>query len=689
VHVAVDAEFTLRRRRHARCKTPRRSNHAGDEFMIASNRCFAVLITAIVAGCSSATPTDTSKGDTAPTLAEAQATRKSHDLEAWRKDMARTAHPYDGCFKATHPSTIWVEVPCVKAPAIPYLPKVVGEDVGNLSGDVSPAVSGTSITWADGTFPQANVGSSNSAYSLQINSNPMPNTPLGSLALCAGASDPSSCRGWEQFVYASEYIGDPDVVFIQYWLLNYNNPCPSGWTGSQNNCFTNSDNAAAVPDQPLSNLGNLKLTATAGSSDQVTLSANGTLYSVSQASKFGLNSRWTTAEFNVFGNGEGSQVSFNPGSTVVVRTETSTASGTRREPANSGQSFTGETNNLTVVAGSVCLFGGDHPGIQFMESNAAGATPPTCPSLLASPISFPAGTDYTYYVDISGNLVGQSSNTALRPSTCTVSGPLPASLNMPYGPAPNIRYSMPWNTPAGTKFVETISCDNGQSAQQTITAQTAAISASPATVKVLVNGCATAQYSGTTINWADSSEATCAPVPPAAPWGITSTLPSGIQASSASQGAGEYFKFCDSSGKLQNFDVQVTAVGCNETAVTDVHVEVVSCVPKTSCGNSCQSAMPDGCGGTIDCAGSCTGGTTCTAPQGTTAGLLCCEPGQYIPAGGTACKCINGGTWSSTLKTCVQAGCPIGEAPCTCGNGAHTCTKTSQACFTFCNSQPF
>src|SRR5262249_25061701 len=153
------------------------------------------------------------------------------------------------------------------------------QDVGGTNGDVAAQVSNTTITWAEGLFPQVTGVTSNPSYSLQLNSNFLNNIPVGSVPPCAGAKNPSACQGWEQFIYSSTTLNS---AFIQYWLINYNNPCPAGWTTSGGNCFINSANAAPVPSQPLSNLGNLTLTGTAGASDTVTLAVNGSLYSVSQ-----------------------------------------------------------------------------------------------------------------------------------------------------------------------------------------------------------------------------------------------------------------------------------------------------------------------------------------------------------------------------------------------------------------------
>ena len=71
------------------------------------------------------------------------------------------------------------------------------------------------------------------------------------------------------------------------------------------------------------------------------------------------------AEFNVFGNGVGTQAAFNIGSSISVRT--SIDDGTTNAPTCVNESETAETNNLTLV-GSCAAVGGASPSIAFAES---------------------------------------------------------------------------------------------------------------------------------------------------------------------------------------------------------------------------------------------------------------------------------------------------------------------------------
>jgi hypothetical protein len=245
--------------------------------------------------------------------------------------------------------------------------------VGN-GNDFSAEVSGTT-SWAEGSFPKVtNVtsetdGSVNN-YALQLNTN-----MFSGASLCSGASSPANCQGWQQFIYA------PGTAFMQYWLINYVNACPSGWMTYGPDCFKNS-NGVSVPSEPVTNLANLTLIGQAGSSDTVFMSTGtGTLYAVSAGTVVNLNSHWQSAEFNVVGNANASEAVFNSGASIVVQTLTNSVVPTNSAPTCQSAGFTAETNNLNLTPGSCCPVGGTSPGIQFMESNATGATAQSCPLL--------------------------------------------------------------------------------------------------------------------------------------------------------------------------------------------------------------------------------------------------------------------------------------------------------------------
>src|SRR5262249_2060025 len=143
-------------------------------------------------------------------------------------------------------------------------------------------------------------------------------------------------------------------------------------------CWKNSTSAASVPAEPVTSLGAMTLTGTAGGSDSVVMSVgDGILYRMAQSSVLGLDAGWTTSQFNGYGNANGTVATFNSGATIAVQILTDGAGVTGASCATGA--YTGESSNLSVLADSCCVLGGSQPGILFTESNASGATAARCP----------------------------------------------------------------------------------------------------------------------------------------------------------------------------------------------------------------------------------------------------------------------------------------------------------------------
>lgn len=301
-----------------------------------------------------------------PSLAAAAAPAASSDAqlrEGWRTVMAHKPVPQEGCFKADYPSTDWARVACTAAPNRPYVPRHGhrGYTVGN-GNDYSAVVTGL-VSSAVGSFPtvsglKSETGYNNqpNTYSLQVNSQFFTTT------VCNGATNPSSCLGWQQFVYSNS-----GVAFMQYWLINYGSPCPSGgWMAYSGDCYRNSA-AVSTPTQVITQLGNLKLSGSAvsGGIDTFVFTTASSAYSVTgRDSVVNLAKAWNAAEFNVVGDGGGSAAKFNRGTSLTVKialTDGLTAAPTCQ--ANDGT--TGETNNLTL--GSCSVSGGSTPSVTFTE----------------------------------------------------------------------------------------------------------------------------------------------------------------------------------------------------------------------------------------------------------------------------------------------------------------------------------
>jgi hypothetical protein len=288
--------------------------------------------------------------------AEAQA------RESWRESIVQAEMPGDGCFFASYPDTKWLPVECTAAPDHPFVPRhgrAAADTVGN-GNDYAAEVSGL-MSRSVGSFPTIKGVTSETGlagandYSLQLNSDFM---------TTAACESHSGCLAWAQFVYSSS----EEVAFMQFWLINFGAPCPTGWHSYEGDCYRNSA-AVTVPDVLVTALNTVKLAgkAVAGGKDILTFTVGTTAHSVTaNDSVVDLASAWQASEFNVIGDGGGSEAVFNKGSSIRVRLEV--INGTTTAPtclADAGT--TGETNNLNLRACTAT--GGTTPFIAFTESN--------------------------------------------------------------------------------------------------------------------------------------------------------------------------------------------------------------------------------------------------------------------------------------------------------------------------------
>ena len=294
--------------------------------------------------------------------------RQAAEREAWRRALLTTPRPSNGCFTAVFPEREWRPEPCKLAtPHKAYLPNagVISrvDTVGGSGPDFTATVTGH-ISQSEGSFDSATGITSSGAYTLQLN------TDFFKTTACSGSSGGmnGTCRGWEQFVYTSD-----GSAFIQYWLIQWgpggsmcptprHSACDGSHVFSDGWCpFTLSDgfvycavNAGSEPSgvssKSLSAVGSLKLSgaaASGGANDSIIFTDSGTPHTASGDNRFSdLGSQWQQAEFNVFGDGGGSQVAFNSGANLRVRNEV--LSGTNTGPGCSLKSFTAESSNLTL-----------------------------------------------------------------------------------------------------------------------------------------------------------------------------------------------------------------------------------------------------------------------------------------------------------------------------------------------------
>ena len=241
-------------------------------------------------------------------------------------------------------------------------------------------------------------GQSSNEFTLQLNTNSF------RAARCNNAPS-SSCMGEEQFVFTNSQCQTDDFyphspskacVYIEYWLQGYGtrSGCPSPFklTDKPGYCVVNSTNYTPVPPQVLTNslLESLQLTGEVApaqltlagepvkvtgqvTQDKVTLTIGSTSYSALGDNIFpelgSSPNSWTFSEFNIFGDGHGSQAVFNSGTTLLVRTAVN--SGTTSAPRCNGSGNTLESNNLSLL-GTCSQVGGPSPAIVFPESLASG-----------------------------------------------------------------------------------------------------------------------------------------------------------------------------------------------------------------------------------------------------------------------------------------------------------------------------
>ncbi|WP_157740189.1 VWD domain-containing protein [Micromonospora auratinigra] len=366
----------------------------------------------------------------------ADAAPSSAGLKAWQSEITKVPQPSArGCFTADYPRLAWHRTSCAAAPDLPMTPKhsirplVVGS--GN---DISAQAPSGFISESSGTFenivnvtsessPIANAGPPVAdAYTLQIN------TDFFASTACAGSPNPG-CRGWEQFVYAND--GSSGLVFIQYWLLQYNAACPAGgwtqfsFTGDPDiYCYRNSPGATPVPDQPITNLGALRLTGTvSASSDSATLFVGATAYTAGGSNSVNAAAGWTVSEFNVFGYGGnadgGGQATFNSGASLNVRTRI-TYGGTAA-PVCAAQGFTGETNNLDFGTPAPS-FTPPGPAVVFVENTTGGAATNCAAATVVGDTHQHTFAGLLYDFQASGDFVEAQAGSGFEVQTRKVSG---------------------------------------------------------------------------------------------------------------------------------------------------------------------------------------------------------------------------------------------------------------------------
>jgi hypothetical protein len=296
--------------------------------------------------------------------------REEKAKEEWQKQISKVPVPKKGCFTANYPDKQWKEVPC--GPPSKY-PNTVGGSIGN---DVGPQVTPALISSATGSFdsvtpstiaetgPWGGNSSVANAFTIQMN------TRFFTTSVCAGHA---GCQGWQQFIYSQNQCNGP-CVFMEYWLINFGSPCPSGpWLQSGSSCFFNSASTGA-PAITAAQLKNTTLTGTAqGGTDTVVLTSPGGAATATGADTvLNLENVWDTVDFIVSGDCCSTQANFSAATTLIQRI--TVTDGSNKKPVCSTQASTGETNNLSFGPVAPAASGAG-PALVYSESSSGGLGP--------------------------------------------------------------------------------------------------------------------------------------------------------------------------------------------------------------------------------------------------------------------------------------------------------------------------
>ncbi len=308
----------------------------------------------------------------------------------WRAIMRHSSPTGTGCFHASYPSIVVEQVECETGEPRANFTR------GNRTGDGPEAVVGNGpdlvgnghdyVAHSAGLIMETNIGLSTTGvnavetvgskldqnavlgageYSLQLNTNMNSTT-----SACAGHS---GCTVWQQFIYATDYIKPGTAgLFMRYWLFNWgSSACPSGWTKLGVDCYKNSLVARAT-DMAISQIDASVLfvaTVTAGGNDQISLEQQADYAWISAPdSVLDISSVWTDAEFNVFGDGSGTEAYFNTGSKIGISIEVLDGAPEALTCVGSGGTTMG-SNNLTLGACSAQEIGFGVGEFGFTESN--------------------------------------------------------------------------------------------------------------------------------------------------------------------------------------------------------------------------------------------------------------------------------------------------------------------------------
>jgi hypothetical protein len=354
----------------------------------------AVISLSTIAACS-ATPSRSVVPNGGPIESRSVSHAAVHN---WGRSMMGIALPSAGCFESAYPAVTWSRIACATPARLPLSrsskirPALIGNGYNDYLLEVfTPQV----ISLVIGSFPKVTgvtgvktvssgygcvCGDGN--YSLQLNSKYFPTVACGKNA---------NCFGLEQLAYLSP--SDPHKkagdLFIEDWIIGFTAKsvkCPpksSGWVSFEGAC-TRFSRAVNIPIIPITQLEDVSVSLRASpTGDSGFLNDGTTVYGMKdiQNDVIDLSRRWSGAEFNVFGDAEGSRAVFNPGSTITVRVEARNT-GNQAVYCQTGiGSQTAEMNSLSLIAAPSHSPHQRYPSILFTESNTGGAGPASCDAI--------------------------------------------------------------------------------------------------------------------------------------------------------------------------------------------------------------------------------------------------------------------------------------------------------------------
>jgi hypothetical protein len=300
---------------------------------------------------------DTGVGTAATTDAATSSDPEQAARESWRAVIRKIPVPGKGCFHVSYPKVAWESVECkATQPRMHHAPRTTTEAPATVGNGNDYIAQTQALTWEavgkffiGGVTSETNSGgiSGSNEYSLQMNTN-----NDGSTNPCNGHPD---CRVWQQFIYATDYNAKGEAgLFMQYWLLGWNDACPSGWITSPNffgiDCFKNSY-SASVPNIPVTQLGDVILWAYQNDGgDYLSLNYGDDFWSIgAEDNVLDISSVWYQTEFNVVGDMDSSEAYFNFGSQIIVVLQVLELARSESAPACIGQiATTGEKNNANL-----------------------------------------------------------------------------------------------------------------------------------------------------------------------------------------------------------------------------------------------------------------------------------------------------------------------------------------------------